>query len=667
MISRKEIRNCACGKDHVCPIDYVMIEKDALRKLPEILDGYQKVLLVADHNTWTACGRYAFGVIPCEKDALILADNGKVVIPNEEKIEEITQKVTDSTDLIIGVGSGVINDLCKIVSFRKNLPYYIVATAPSMDGYASNGSALILGGMKVTLNARPPKGILADTSVLKDAPMDMIQSGYGDIMGKYSCLNDWKLSALINHEYFCQDIWDTTKAAADELRPLAAALRNRDEEAVGKLMEALVTVGIMMSFVGNSHPASGSEHHLSHFFEVTGILNNEPYFSHGTDVLYSSVLTAEIREKLAKLKPVKKSISRAFWISEMKRIYQATADGMIELQDKMGRYVTDDSEIVFEKWDEIAALLREAPTKEEMLKMVTDIGLSYEDFLTAYGPAKIRDAVNFAKDIKDRYTVLWLYFKYGRHIVSGHRGNVDDSGLMHENTISAIRRAIQKGAGMIETDARLTKDGVPVANHDPVAVGWDPDGNPLSLTVADVTYEELSKLRLTCGTATPDTHESTEGDFVCEGESVPLLSDILRICQKAGIMVNIDLKNGIENAVQVAELVEKEGLSGRVVYGTNASGPECIHRILQMDPEAMFIDRPVNFTREKLQGVKDYEKHCFAYTSDFSDENILAIRESGCMLAAISLRPETVEKGLSLNPEMAEYCHDSDFEKLERI
>lgn len=427
MISRKEIRNCACGKDHVCPIDHVMIEKDALRKLPEILDGYHSVLLVADNHTWKACGKDTFDIIPCEKDALILADNGKVVIPNEEKIEEITEKVTDSTDLIIGVGSGVINDLCKIVSFRKNLPYYIVATAPSMDGYASNGSALILDGMKVTLNARPPKGILADTAVLKDAPLDMIRSGYGDIMGKYSCLNDWKLSALINHEYFCETIWDMTKAAADELRPLAAALLNRDEEAVGKLMEALVTVGIMMSFVGNSRPASGSEHHLSHFFEVTGILNNEPYFSHGTDVLYSAVVTAGIRERIAELKPVKKYMSQDFRISEMRRIYKETADGMIALQDKIGRYETDDSEAVFSKWDEIVKLLKEAPTKAEMLQMVSEIGLDYNEFLTTYGPEKIRDAIDFAKDIKDRYTVLWLNFKYFRHIVSGHRGNVDDT------------------------------------------------------------------------------------------------------------------------------------------------------------------------------------------------------------------------------------------------
>ena len=67
-----------------------------------------------------------------------------------------------------------------------------------MDGYASKGAALILDGMKITTNADVPKAIIGDVDILKNAPFDMIQAGYGDIIGKYSCLNDWKLT-LSNH------------------------------------------------------------------------------------------------------------------------------------------------------------------------------------------------------------------------------------------------------------------------------------------------------------------------------------------------------------------------------------------------------------------------------------------------------------------------------------
>ena len=215
-----------------------------------------------------------------------------------------------------------------------------------MDGYVSTGSALILNGMKVTLNANPPKIVIGDTDILKDSPREMIQAGYGDIIGKYSCLNDWKLSTLINDEYFCEEIYNLTLSQAEKVKPLAKALLNRNEDAINALMEALVTVGVAMSYVGNSRPASGSEHHLSHFFEITGILENKAYYPHGIDVMYSSAVTALIREKIAVSHPTKYNFSRDKWISEIKRIYLTSADEVISLQNKLGWYDTDDQDII---------------------------------------------------------------------------------------------------------------------------------------------------------------------------------------------------------------------------------------------------------------------------------------------------------------------------------
>ena len=111
--------------------------------------------------------------------------------------------------MIVAGGSGVINDICKIVANVSNKYYVIVGTAPSMDGYASDGAAMILGGMKETVKAGLPRAIIADTEVLKDAPMEMIKAGYGDIIGKFSALCDWKLATAVNGEYFCQYIYDS--------------------------------------------------------------------------------------------------------------------------------------------------------------------------------------------------------------------------------------------------------------------------------------------------------------------------------------------------------------------------------------------------------------------------------------------------------------------------
>lgn len=411
----KGIENCECGKNHTCPMDYVIIGENALQSLSEICDKYQKILFVADQNTYRVCGAKVKEILGAKIVSSMLFETGdSPLIPNEDAIAAIEAKLPENADLVLGVGSGVINDLCKIVSFRKQLPYYIVATAPSMDGYASVGSALILKGMKVTLNARPPKAIIADTKVLKDAPMDMLQAGYGDIVGKYSCLNDWKLSALINDEYFCQKVYDLTYQTADKVKGLAEGIAKRDEKAVGALMEALVAVGIAMSYVGNSRPASGSEHHFSHYFEITGILTDTPYLAHGIDVVYASVLTAKIREEIIASVPKKREFDEETWKKEIRRVYLSSADEVIELQNKLGWYHRDDSKVVTEKWDEIMALLQEAPTVEEMLAMLEPVGLNYNEFVKLYGEAKIQDGVLYAKDLKDRYSVLWLYYKFFR-------------------------------------------------------------------------------------------------------------------------------------------------------------------------------------------------------------------------------------------------------------
>ena len=412
------IENCECGRKHLCPIDEIIVKENAFLELVRLTDGYDRILLVADENTYKACGEAVENTLGEKVAATLVYERDGVLVPDEKAIAEmqemlmLCEEVSPCT-LIVGVGSGVINDLCKYVSFERKLPYYIMATAPSMDGYASKGSALILNGMKVTLTCDVPKAILSDTDVLKDAPFAMIQSGYGDIIGKYSCLNDWKLASVALNEYLCDFIWDSTYAVVEQTVAYAEGLKNRDEKSVGALMEALVAVGIFMAYVGNSRPASGSEHHLSHYFEIVGVLKKEEYLSHGIDVCYSAIKTAEIREQLVALEcldEVENTFDKGAYEREIRRVYGELAEEIFTLQEKVGFYNVDRVPTYKEKWAEIKAVLKEAPTKEKMRALVENIGLPYESFLSFYGEKKIADAVWYAKDLKDRYTVLWLWF-----------------------------------------------------------------------------------------------------------------------------------------------------------------------------------------------------------------------------------------------------------------
>jgi len=405
-------QTCSCGKTHTCNIKHVFIEPNVLEKYASLLKNYNRALIVADQNTYEVFGRDVETAVAEKVETVCVLKRKGILVPNEAAIAEMQACITKETDLIIGVGSGVIQDLCKYVSFAAKLPYHIVATAPSMDGYASVGSALILDNVKVTLNCRVPEAILADTNIIKDAPMEMIQAGYGDILGKFSCLNDWKLSRVVNNEYFCQFVYDLTMEMVYRVKDSGKALQNREPEAIQNLMEALIGVGIAMAYVGNSRPASGSEHHLSHYFEVVGLLRNEPYFMHGTDVVYSTYYTQRIREMLLQLDNVEEHVAESKEEREanLHRIYGSAAMEIIALQDRMGWYEIDRLPTYQAKWNEIKEVLREVPSCEEIKGYIESVGLDLKEFTTLYSEEKIENALKYAKDIKDRYSVLWMYY-----------------------------------------------------------------------------------------------------------------------------------------------------------------------------------------------------------------------------------------------------------------
>lgn len=401
---------CSCGKHHTCPIKYVYIEEGAISRLTDICRDYKNILLVADENTYAAAGKQTEAALS-DKNIKKVMFGSEILVPNEAAINAVEASLSGN-ELIVGIGSGVIQDLCKYVSFYNKVPYMVVATAPSMDGYASNGAAMITGGMKVTYAAGLPLALVADTDVLAAAPIEMLKAGYGDIIGKFSALNDWKLAAEINNEYFCTYIYDLTFEQIERTLKLANGILRRDKESVKTLMEALIVIGILMSFAGSSRPASGSEHHLSHFFEITGILENTDYLPHGIDVAFSTVVTSAVRERLAAADlgfavayPEKEELHK-----KIGEVYGSIADSCIALQDKVGNYNERRALIYKQKEDGIKAILKECPGEKEILEMLSLVELDYNYFLGFYGKEKIKKAVLYAKDLKDRFTCLWLNY-----------------------------------------------------------------------------------------------------------------------------------------------------------------------------------------------------------------------------------------------------------------
>jgi len=415
----REIR-CRCGRTHFCPIEAVVIREGATDALPSLTEKYRHILLLADENTDAVCGDAVRRLLGERLEACYVFRREGALVPDETAVAEAEAALTPATDLILGVGSGVINDVCKYVSFAHGIGCAIIGTAPSMDGYASSGAAMILGGMKVTKTTHPPRFIVGDVDVLRRAPLEMIRAGYGDIVGKYSSLCDWRLSHLLLGEPYCAEIAALVRGVTDAVRASAARIVAREPAAIGDLMEALVLSGIALSLNGSTRPGSGSEHHLSHFFEITGLVHGEPHFCHGIDVGYAAVVTAGLRERIRALPaPVFCEESEAARHAGWTRVFGPVAPEVEALQREAGWYARDWRPLYREKWPDIVAVLSDCPGEAESARMIGDAGFVMDDFTALYGETKIRDAVRYGKDLKNRYSVLWLAYA----LFSGEREN----------------------------------------------------------------------------------------------------------------------------------------------------------------------------------------------------------------------------------------------------
>lgn len=401
--------DCPCGLKHSCALKRIRLYSGVLNEVGALSEGWDHVLLVADRNTWALCGEKIAAQLGGKAYRFIFPDEG-LLVPNEDAIARLETAVRPETDLIIGIGSGVINDLCKYVSYKKGLDYFIVATAPSMDGYASVHAAMIIDGGKVTYPAHMVHTVIADTDVLASAPEDMLRSGYGDILGKFSALNDWKLSCLMYDEYFCQYVYDLIYDCTVRTAPIGPALMRREKAAVETLMEAILITGIAMAYIGNSRPASGSEHHLSHFFEVNGLLTHTPYFLHGMDVAYATVESQKMREELLSLPAPAPAAPFPDWQEELRKVYGTVAEPLIALQVRQGRYAEALAAEAAAKWEAIRSLLREVPDSKALTAYLASVGLPMERYEAEYSVSVRSKARLWAKDLKDRFTVLWLWF-----------------------------------------------------------------------------------------------------------------------------------------------------------------------------------------------------------------------------------------------------------------
>ena len=371
-----DLKNCPCGKEHTMATKVVEISSGATARVGQILTDAnfpKKLLLVADENTIGVSA----GLLESLNDAGF--ETKKIIYKNMmyAKVEQVNELKALCSDIdgIISVGTGSLNDICRVTAFDMKKRFCIFATAPSMDGFASDTAPIIENNFKNSWKAEQPEVIIADTKILAKAPVELKAAGFGDMVAKYIGILDWKIANLLIDEYYCPAVADITMQGLNKVVALADKVTEEDEAAAGSIMEGLVLSGIGMKLAMSSRPASGAEHVVSHFWECYKLARGIWPEFHGKKVGVASVLINRIYRNIAdRVETVDPIADPTDW-DDVRA--QFSPEQIPELMKLNTPTITDKIDPAHLKacWPEIRRLIKEIlPTDEELMSMMKAAG-----------------------------------------------------------------------------------------------------------------------------------------------------------------------------------------------------------------------------------------------------------------------------------------------------
>lgn len=398
---------CECGLNHEATHMDIRIGSRISEKLGDILkeNGFSRILLVVgDKNTMAAAGSIQRYLVGFSTEYYIFKN---LRVAEMQHVRFLEDKIRDRDISVIAVGSGSIHDPCRLACARQNKKLCLLATAPSMDGFASYSSPIVDKGFKESYPAKSPEVIIGDTHILAAAPKELKAAGFGDMMAKYVGLCDWKISSLLTREIYCPRIASLTRDAVDRLMKMADRVTEDDEETAGEIFASLIKTGLGMSLMKNSRPASGSEHIIAHLIECLqlpqGIIPN----FHGEDVGVCTLAMLRHYIGLAEHETIRAALEQVDW-DDIYRFYGNMAEDVRRLN--MPTTVVDeiDPKRLEEKWPEIRRIIRSVPSEEECRSAMRRAGCKLTVADIGKTPEFFDSCVRYSPYMRRRITLLRL-------------------------------------------------------------------------------------------------------------------------------------------------------------------------------------------------------------------------------------------------------------------
>ena len=391
---------CVCGKEHTLETKMVVVEYNALANFEKYMEQVglagKRRTVVYDTNVYRLTeGKH----IPCDQE-IVLDANG---LRSEDILIEKMMKDLDAPEVIVAFGAGTIMDFGRYPAYKLGIPFVAVPTLASSDGFTANICSVILEGQKKSVPMCAPILVVADLDIIKGAPARLVASGINDILSKYISLVDWRISHLVDGEYYCPMVAELAQQALSIMRNAADVYAETGKADIEAMTMAQMLSGLTM--LDHSRAASGAEHLIAHLVEMKPPRFEQAEGIHGECVGVGTYLCAQKYHQLAKLTPKAKAFEPLTeeWIRE--KFGERLAAGIIKENSK-DILATFDPQNIVDRWEDIRNLISTIPAPETLEKLYKGCGCRYLPEHIGIDPLLSEEILPISAAIRNRLTLV---------------------------------------------------------------------------------------------------------------------------------------------------------------------------------------------------------------------------------------------------------------------